>query len=261
MTDGCVACREGRAFAPEFSFAFQPIVDGPAGKVFAYEALVRGPNGEPANTVLDLVTNDDLYAFDQKARKTAVALAARLFPAGDDGPKLSINVFPNAVYDPVRCLRTTLRAAQVSGFSLRRLMFEITEHERIVDTDKLQAIVNHYAACGFTVALDDFGAGFAGLGLLAEFKPNFLKIDMAIVRDVDLDETRRAIVAGILTTASALGIDVVAEGVETVSEYHALSELGVRYFQGYLLARPAFEALPPLHLPAPVTVAPDAHAA
>ncbi|MEM8551705.1 MAG: EAL domain-containing protein [Pseudomonadota bacterium] len=238
----CIHCRGKAGFEGKISFAFQPIVDVTTRTVFAQEALVRGPNGEPARSVLTPLTDETRYSFDQAARTTAIALASRLMPHCTT--RLSINILPNAIYNPVRCLRTTLHAADEYGFSQSRLMFEATEHEQVQDVEHMRRIFDHYGKCGFTTAIDDFGAGFAGLALLADFRPDIIKIDRGLVTDVERDPTRQAIISGIKSTADILGTTVVAEGVETLAEFRFLRQVGVTLFQGYLFARPAFEALP-----------------
>ena len=110
MSKGCEGCRGGGAFDKPFSMAFQPIVDVSSGKVFAHEALVRGPKGEGAHTILSAVDQTNRYAFDQMCRVKAIELAAALRPPGDDAC-LSINFMPNAVYEPRACIRLTLDAA------------------------------------------------------------------------------------------------------------------------------------------------------
>lgn len=239
---GCARCRDAEPLAFDFSFAFQPIVHYPARTVVAYEALVRGLGGESAFSVLEKVTDENRYQFDQAARYKAITPAHRLM--GESAMRLSINFFPNAVYDPVRCLRTTLSIARETGFALDRLMFELTEHEKVADTSHLKSIVDHYATCGFTVAIDDFGAGFAGLNLLAEFRPHVIKLDRKLLVDIDQDDTRQAIVSGLVLTARTLNIAVIAEGIETPNELNYLRGAGIEFFQGYLFARPGFETLP-----------------
>ena len=96
-----------------------------------------------------------------------------------------------------------------------------------------------YRAFGFTTAIDDFGAGYAGLTLLADLRPDILKIDMALVRGIDTSVARRSIVANLLRTATELGIRCIAEGVETAEELATLRQIGVRLCQGYFLGRPA----------------------
>jgi EAL domain-containing protein (putative c-di-GMP-specific phosphodiesterase class I) len=104
-------------------------------------------------------------------------------------------------------------------------------------------LLNRYRGQGVRLAIDDFGAGYSGLNLLADFQPDLIKLDMHLVRDIDRAGPRQAIARAVLQVCDDLGIEVIAEGVETVGEYHWLRRVGVRLFQGYLLGRPAFESL------------------
>lgn len=244
----CAGCREGRSLPFDFTMAFQPIVDVAAGRVWGYEALVRGTAGERAGFVLDQVAPSLVYGFDQACRVKAVELASTVFPADPD-VKLSINFMPNAVYEPNACIRATLAAAQRVGFDPGRLMFEFTENEKMRDVGHLRRIIAAYRAQGFTTAIDDFGAGYAGLGLLAELRPDVLKIDMALIRDIDRSATRRAIVRSIVTLAAELEIAPLAEGIETAAELAVVGALGITLCQGYLLGRPMLREAPVAHLP------------
>ncbi|MBB4066631.1 EAL domain-containing protein [Gellertiella hungarica] len=249
MSKRCEGCRDGAAFELPFSMAFQPIVDIGTGRVFAHEALVRGPNGEGAGSVLSQVRDDNRYAFDQQCRVKAIELASRLFDPLD-GARLSINFMPNAVYEPSACIRLTLATALKTGFSLDRIIFEFTENEQL-DTTHVLHILRTYKGMGFKTAIDDFGAGHAGLSLLADFQPDIVKLDMNMIRGIDTDPVRRTIVKHTLRMLEELGIVPLCEGVETVSELQVLQELGVSLIQGYVLARPVFEglgkpAMPPL---------------
>lgn len=218
--------------------AFQPIVNLTTRTVFAQEALVRGLNQESAGEILSRVNDTNRYQFDQACRVTAVQLAAQLGVQS----LISINFMPNAVYRPELCIRTTLDAAVSSGFPIERIVFEITEAEKIEDTKHLRAIVQHYRSRGFRTAIDDFGAGYSGLNLLAELQTDFIKLDMALIRHIDRDRPRQAIVKGILYVCRDLGIAPIAEGVETAEEVRALQDFGIELFQGFYFARPAFEA-------------------
>lgn len=241
---GCAQCRnlEGLDFA--ITMAFQPILHVPTGKPFAYEALVRGPGGESAASVLAQVNAANLYRFDQACRVKAIELAAGLgLPALDDC-KLSINFLPNAVYRAATCIRATLEATRQFGFPTDRLMFEVTEGERVDDPEHLKAIFAEYARQGFTTAIDDFGSGYSGLNLLAEFQPHVIKLDMALTRNVGEDTVREAIVAGIVLVAKRLGITIIAEGVETERERDALLQQGITLMQGFLFAQPEIGRLP-----------------
>jgi len=241
--EACMGCRTGRALDMPITMAFQPIVDIRTDTVFAYEALVRGVDGQSAGEVLASVGPEMIYKFDQACRVTAIELAGRLFAAGGEA-KLSINFMPNAVYEPDACIRASLAAAGRVGFDPRRLMFEFTEDERMQDVSHVRRIIDAYRARGFATAIDDFGAGYAGLGLLADLHPDMLKLDMALIRGIDTSASRRTIVAGIARIAEALGVRCIAEGIETAGELQALREVGIHLCQGYYLARPAIEALP-----------------
>jgi EAL domain-containing protein (putative c-di-GMP-specific phosphodiesterase class I) len=239
----CSACKDGTALDFDFSMAFQPIIDIRTGEVFAYEALVRGLDGSGAATVLGRVSDTNRYAFDQACRIKAVQLAATLeIPC-----YVSINFLPNAVYQAATCIRATLEAARKYNFPTDRIIFEITESENLVDKNHLKNIIDEYKRQGFKTAIDDFGAGYSGLNLLAEFQPDIIKLDMALIRDIHNSRVRIAIVEGIIGVCRALNIEVIAEGTESREEIEQLRAMGVSLFQGYWFAKPAFESLPPLN--------------
>lgn len=229
------------------TMAFQPIVNSRTGVVFAHEALVRGINGEGAAHVLDHVSDDNRYVFDQLCRVKAIELAAGLGFAGN-GANLSINFLPNAVYEPRACIRLTLTTAMKYSFPLNRIIFEFTETEKL-DTNHLLNILRSYRAMGFKTAIDDFGSGHAGLGLLAKFQPDIVKIDMDLIRDIDTDPARRAILKGTIAIMADLGVEVLCEGIETYGEYQVLADLGVNLMQGYFFARPSVAAVTPVQWP------------
>ena len=235
----CGACANGEGFSTAFLMAFQPVIDLQQRRISGYEALVRGPAGQPATTVLSEVTAENRYAFDQACRVKAIEQAASL---GLDR-RLSINFLPNAVYDPQACIRATLAAAKKFHFPLDLITFEITEYERISDSAHLQGIITEYRRHGFRVALDDFGAGYAGLNSLASLTADIVKLDMALVRDIDRDKRQRIIALGMIKVCQELDIDIIAEGVERPEELAVLADAGVRYIQGYLFARPLLNQL------------------
>lgn len=244
MGSKCAGCRDDVDLPFQFKMAFQPIVDVSNNRVWGYEALVRGADGEPAHTVLARVTEDQRYRFDQAARVFAIETAGSLFK--DRELMLSINFMPNAVYEPTACIQKSLAAAKRADFPHRNLMFEFTENERISDAAHVQRIIEAYRKLGFWTALDDFGAGYAGLGLLARLQPSLLKIDMELLRNIHLSAAKQAIITGIAGMARSLGITLLAEGVESAEELAVLRGAGISLFQGYLFAKPALMALPPV---------------
>jgi EAL domain-containing protein (putative c-di-GMP-specific phosphodiesterase class I) len=225
-------CRgsSGRAL----TMAFQPIVDIEARRIFAYEALVRGPNGESAGSVLSAVSFADHYDFDQVCRVTAIETAVKL---GLDC-RLHINIMPTRVDDPEASLKRTLATAKALSFPVDLITFEFTEDERVADRAHLPGIAEVYRRHGLQIALDDFGAGYAGLSLLADFQPDILKIDRVLVSHVDSDRPRQLIISGLLAIARDMGLQVVAEGVERKEELAFLRRMGIRYVQGFFFAVP-----------------------
>ncbi len=235
---GCKGCQSAPALPP-FTMAFQPIVDLQSQSIDSYEALVRGPDGEGAGTILSQVNEHNRYAFDQACRVRAIELAARLGMTR----QLNINFLPNAVYEPRACIRATLEAAARTGFDPHRLTFEIVETEDIADTPHLLNIIAEYRRQGFKIALDDFATGYSGLTRLAELRPDIVKLDRALIQDCDQDSTRLAIIRSMVTLAAEIGVKIVVEGVERAAEVAAAHAVGVRYMQGFYFARPAFESV------------------
>lgn len=227
--------------SPEFdvSFAFQPIVSIASQQVFAYEALVRGRSNEPAGAVFDAVDESRLHAFDRAARIQAIGLAAVLgLDAG-----LSLNFLPASLETLPDAIQSTLDAARAAGIDARRLLLEVTEGELIRDQLRFAQTLNSYRATGLRLVIDDFGAGYSGLNLLADFQPDVIKLDMHLVRDIDSKGPRQAIVRALIQACDDLGIEFIAEGVETEKEYRWFKRIGVTLFQGYYFGHPAFESL------------------
>jgi EAL domain-containing protein (putative c-di-GMP-specific phosphodiesterase class I) len=236
----CGACRDTDSFAAGITMAFQPIVDVVNGTVFAHEALVRGLHGEGASEVLDSIDASNRYGFDQACRVRALECAKVAgLPA-----LVSINFLPNAVYNPEHCLRATLAAAERVNWPLTDIIFEVTEHEEIADHAHLLSILGAYRARGFKTAIDDFGAGYAGLNLLADFQPDLLKLDIGLIRNVHEDVVRQRIVGHMVRLCEDIGVGVIAEGVELADEAKALFDLGISLQQGFFFARPALAPLP-----------------
>lgn len=236
---GCGECINGSLLGFDFTMALQPIVNTSANRIWAHEALVRGLNNEPSGHVFANVNDGNRYRFDQACRVKAIKLASEL----SIDTMLSINFMPNAVYKPELCIRTTLMAAEQYNFPIEQIIFEITEGEKVEDYDHLKAIVQYYQKSGFKTAIDDFGAGYSGLNMLADMQTDIVKLDMALVRNIDTDKIRQTIIRGILQVCDDLNIRVIAEGVESREELKTLQSMGIELFQGYYFARPSFESV------------------
>lgn len=223
----------------DFTMAFQPIVDVNQRKVIYYEALVRGPNGESAYSILNQVTDVLMYRFDQACRIKAIALASKL------GMQecLSVNFLPNAVYEPKACIQATLETAHCVGWPTAKLNFEIVETERVNDRMHMRRIIESYREMGLTTSLDDFGNGYANLDLLIDLRPDTLKIDRDLIRGCESDKRRQAILCSLVALAETLGTGLIAEGIETREESRYLLSLGISMQQGYYFSHPNVEAL------------------
>ena len=200
---------------------------------------MRGPRGESAFSILEQVTDDLLYRFDQACRIKAIELASALGMQ----ERLSINFLPNAVYEPEACIEATLETAHRVGWPTDRLNFEITETERVNDRKHMRNIIESYREMGFTTSLDDFGNGYANLDLLTDLQPDTLKIDRDLVMECDSSKRRQAILRSIVALAKTLGTKLIAEGVETREESRCLVSLGIPVQQGYYFSYPNLEAL------------------
>ncbi len=230
---------------PNFTFAFQPIVDIAAHEVISYEALVRGLGNESAQQIFEQVPTENMHLFDERARMEAIRLATRL----GIGCDLNLNLLPRGLYSSPTAVLSTIEAAKRHHLPITRLVIEVTEGEIIADTNHFAGLINEYRGLGLKLAIDDFGAGYSGLNLLVNFQPDQIKLDMFLVRGIESHGPRQAIARAINQVCGDLGIDVIAEGVETIAEYEWLANQGVRLFQGYLFAKPGFETFPPIHYP------------
>jgi len=241
----CSGCRNGDGFDIPITMAFQPIVDLSTRRIFAYEALVRGVDGAGAQQVLSRVNPENRYAFDQKCRVTAITLAAELGIA-EQGALLSINFLPNAVYEPSACIGTTLEAAGRVNFPTENILFEFCENEAL-DTEHLLHILKTYDSLGFKTAIDDFGAGYAGLNVLSRFQPDYVKLDMELSRAIDTTPVKQVMMRHTVAMLEGLGVKPICEGVETAGEAGILSDLGISLQQGYVYAKLALAELPMIH--------------
>lgn len=236
----CANCSDQSDLDFDFTMAFQPIINCNTKTVFGYEALVRGLNNESAYSIISQVNEENRYLFDQQCRIKAIALASKLKITS----MLSINFLPNAIYKPERCIKTTLQAAKEFQFPVSNIMFEFTEVEKIEDSSHIKRIVSYYNSLGFITAIDDFGSGYSGLNLLADFQTNIVKLDMGLIRNIDQDKVRQSIITNTLRIFAELNITPLAEGIETKQEYQWLEAAGIELMQGYYFAKPEFESLP-----------------
>ncbi len=221
--------------------AFQPIVDTRRRDVFAWQATIQGPDASPPG--IQAMAPEEVYAFDLACRVGVMERATHLGMT----ERLAIRFAPRSIYAPDVHIRHTVDAARRLGFPSDRLIFEVSEEERVMDPEHFVDSLGRYRSRGLATALDNYGAGYAGLSLLADFQPDLIKLDSGLVRDIHINRVKRSIAAGTVTTARALGTLIIAQGVECRDELDVLQELGIHLFQGNLFARPALETLPQPH--------------
>lgn len=219
---------------------FQPIYDFKSGAVMAWEALARGPRGsefESPGILFDFAEQfGQLFALEQACRAKAMDSVGHLGP----GQRLFLNIHPRTVVDPAFAPGRTLELLQANGLGPDNVVFEITERHSIKDFTSFHKTLDHYRSQGFRIAVDDAGTGYSGLSTVAALRPDFIKVDMSLVRDVDKDPVRRALMETMVTLAGRIGSEIIAEGIESKGEAAALIEIGVHFGQGYFLSRPHY---------------------
>ncbi|MEN4645112.1 diguanylate phosphodiesterase [Pantoea agglomerans] len=235
--------REGNASlvaADEVSFAFQPIVDPFACEIVSLEALLRGPQGESPLDYFARLSREQLYQLDLRSKKIAFAQAKQL---GIEGMTLSINLLPMTLVEVPDAVPFLLDEIAAQGLVPEQIMVEFTENEIISQPEAFEAAIRQLKAAGISLALDDFGAGFAGLSLLTRIQPDKIKIDRTIIADVHKSGPKQAIIHAILKCCSSLEIGVIAEGIEQPEEWMWLEAAGVTQFQGFLFSKPVLNGV------------------
>lgn len=229
---------------------FQPIVRLKDKSIVGYEALSRGPSGTPYENpyLLFTVAREVGLSFelDRVCRSKALTNARHL----KEGILLFINCLPTAVHDPDfkgESLNSFLEGLQMSPM---RIVLEISEHDAIENFEIFREAMRYYSDIGFAVAIDDTGSGYSSLEAVVELRPNYLKLDISLIQQIQDNALKQELVRGLISLAQRMNSQVIAEGVETVEELKMLLDLGVPLGQGYLIAKPgsAFDDLKPVEL-------------
>lgn len=217
---------------------FQPVVSLEDGAVIGYEALSRGPRGSrferPDALFAAAAQNDLVWELEYICRTKALERAREMI--GDK--MLFLNVDPSIIHDHRFHKGHTQEIIRELRLNSGNIVFEITEKSAISDYASFRRILDNYISQGYKVAIDDTGAGYSGLKTLAQTRPNFIKVDMDLVRDIDKDILKQAMMEALHNFSVITGSDIIAEGIETREELDTLISIGVRYGQGYFLARP-----------------------
>ena len=225
----------------QITTVFQPIMNLQQGGTYGLEALSRGPRDtqqqSPVNMFEAAVATDLVFELDRHCRRQSLQ-TARALPSPY---LLFINVVPASVFDPDFQGAGLIRQLEGLGLAPERIALEVSEQYAIEKYDMFVQALETFRQMGFAIAVDDIGAGYSGLETIARLKPNYLKFDMQLVRDIDKSHVKREMARALKTFADKMEepAKTIAEGIERDGERQACVELGIDFGQGYLLARPA----------------------
>ena len=220
---------------------FQPVVSLRDGTVMGYEALSRMThktaiaNSEQLFHLAD--QSEHLWELEQLCRTTALQTAFQDFNM-DSEKKLFLNVNPKVMHDENFRQGFTSKYLQQYGVLPENIIFEITERNAVEDKESFCGTVAHYKDQNYHIAIDDVGSGFSGLNLISDVHPHFIKLDINLIRNINKDGMKAALVKSLVEFSKTTNIALIAEGVETREELVTLIDLGVQYAQGYFLHKP-----------------------
>jgi EAL domain-containing protein (putative c-di-GMP-specific phosphodiesterase class I) len=223
---------------------FQPIIDVNTNSIYGYETLTRGVKADgsliyPDELFEKSARNDMNFKLDRMCRESALKTAA----TKKVNKKVFINFLPTSVYDPEFCLKSTVKWAKQLEIDPSNIIFEVVETEKVTDQNHLKSILEYYRNEGFKIALDDVGEGYSSLNMIIELKPDIIKIDRNIIKDIDKDDYKVSVYKALVSLARDRGIKILAEGIETAYELEIIKEIGVDYLQGYYFAKPLPEPI------------------
>jgi EAL domain-containing protein (putative c-di-GMP-specific phosphodiesterase class I) len=220
---------------------FQPIINR-NGEVYGFEALSRIPGTAVFKNIADLFPFAEkigqLYTVETICRRQSILS----FPSiAKEKEVLFLNINPQVLTDPEFASGNTRKILSEQGLSPSNVVLEITERNAIEDFNIFRDALAYYRNQGFMIALDDVGAGYSSLQSIAELHPNFLKVDRSLIKGVNADPIKWALLETFVSFSKRIGCRIIAEGVETTEEMRTVVQLGVDYFQGFFVAKPDFE--------------------
>ncbi|MGH7297948.1 MAG: EAL domain-containing protein [Polyangiaceae bacterium] len=220
----------------DLGVVFQPIVEIASGRAFAFEALVRckDPDYPSPPQLFDAAVKEDACGrLGRLIREVAFATCGDV--------TLFVNLHPQELSS-----HWLVQPDDPIGFHSKPVYVEITETSTLTHFDLCMGVLKELGRrVGARLVIDDFGAGYSNLERVVDLEPSIVKLDLALTRDIQRHKSKQTVVRHMVNMCRELGAGVVAEGVETVEEFHCIRDLGVELAQGYLLARPA--APPPRH--------------
>lgn len=217
---------------------FQPIVSLSERRILGYEALSRGPSNGPLHSPINLLATARHAGRLNELEMTCRETACRRYSQGALRGKLFLNASPETLLDATHKPGRTLELLHTYGISADNVVIELTEQAPADDLELLDKALHHYRSMGFSIALDDLGAGYSSLRLWSELRPDYVKIDRYFIDGIHHDVVKREFVGSILDIARASSTRVIAEGIEMEEELTVLQDMGVDLVQGYLFGRP-----------------------
>jgi diguanylate cyclase (GGDEF)-like protein len=225
-----------------FTTLFQPIFSLSNGDTVGYEALTRGPEESVLYNPVKLfecAKNENLlWEMELSTRSSAI----EKFLSLQSDKILFLNVDPDIIRDE-KFVKGYTKHLFEKIIKQSNIIFEITEKTAIKDYIEFKEIIKNYKTQGYKIAIDDVGAGYSGLTTISEVRPDYIKIDMSLIRDIDKDNLKKSIVKALVEFANNTNIKLIAEGVETLDELKTVIELGTPLAQGFLLGKPSKELL------------------
>ncbi|MCG3678695.1 EAL and GGDEF domain-containing protein [Aliarcobacter butzleri] len=224
----------------KLDYAFQPIIYSHSGKIYAVEALLRNVNEIPGlmsiDDLFDLAFNDDyLYELDLQLREKAISKFAKI---KQNNLKLFYNLDNRIIYNKNYSQGNTAKILKKYNLNKDSICFELSEKGTAIEQNALSTMLQRYKESGYKIAIDDFGIGVSGLKLLYFSEAHIIKLDRFFITNIDQDSKKKLFCSSIIEMAHIMGMQVIAEGIETAKEFYTCKDIGADFIQGYLVQKP-----------------------
>ncbi|MDS1370313.1 GGDEF domain-containing protein [Aliarcobacter butzleri] len=224
----------------KLDYAFQPIIYSHSGKIYAVEALLRNVNEIPGlmsiDDLFDLAFNDDyLYELDLQLREKAISKFSKI---KQSNLKLFYNLDNRIIYNKNYSQGNTAKILKKYNLNKDSICFELSEKGTAIEQNALSTMLQRYKESGYKIAIDDFGIGVSGLKLLYFSEAHIIKLDRFFITNIDQDSKKKLFCSSIIEMAHIMGIQVIAEGIETAKEFYTCKDIGADFIQGYLVQKP-----------------------
>ncbi|MCT7571572.1 GGDEF domain-containing protein [Aliarcobacter butzleri] len=224
----------------KLDYAFQPIIYSHSGKIYAVEALLRNVHEIPGlmsiDDLFDLAFNDDyLYELDLQLREKAISKFAKI---KQSNLKLFYNLDNRIIYNKNYSQGNTAKILKKYNLNKDSICFELSEKGTVIEQNALSTMLQRYKESGYKIAIDDFGIGVSGLKLLYFSEAHIIKLDRFFITNIDQDSKKKLFCSSIIEMAHIMGMQVIAEGIETAKEFYTCKDIGADFIQGYLVQKP-----------------------